>query len=92
MYAARNAEIKSSHDGSKNILRRFGRGTQKHAITISPWLDLIPNGDYTSALCGSLKIAFSVKMNSRRIAMRTNDGTGGPSHERKENNDYRNLL
>ena len=63
MLAARNAESKSHHDGSKNLLRKFGRGTQKHANAVRPWLDLIPDGDYTSALCGSLKIAFNVQLN-----------------------------
>lgn len=62
LEAARAAEAKVKADGSKNMFRKAGRGIQEFAPAMSPWLDLIPNGNYTSTLCGSLKIAFGVRV------------------------------
>ena len=62
MDAARAAEVMVNADGSKNRFRKICRATQNYAIGMKPWLDLIPNGNYTSVLCGGLKIAFGVRI------------------------------
>ncbi|KAL8648504.1 MAG: hypothetical protein Q9226_005965, partial [Calogaya cf. arnoldii] len=69
--AASAAEAKANADGSKNLFRRSGRGIQNYALAMSRVVDLIPGGDYTSALCGGLKIAFSVasQMKEKREAI-----------------------
>ncbi|KAI4261131.1 MAG: hypothetical protein L6R42_003663, partial [Xanthoria sp. 1 TBL-2021] len=69
--AASAAEAKADADGSKNLFRRSGRGIQNYALAMSRVVDLIPGGDYTSALCGGLKIAFSVagQMKEKREAI-----------------------
>lgn len=60
MDVAHTAEAKVNADGSKNLFRKAGRGTQKYASSMRRMIDLVPGGDYTSALCGGLKIAFDV--------------------------------
>lgn len=62
MEVARAAEAKVDADGSKNLFRKAGRGTQKYATSMRRMIDLVPGGDYTSALCGGLKIAFDVSL------------------------------
>ena len=58
--AARLAEAKCKKDGTGSIFSRIGRAIQRSAPAVEPWLGLIPDGDYTSVLCGGLKIAFGV--------------------------------
>lgn len=41
-------------------MKKIGRGAVETAPYIQPLLEIIPNGDYTGALCGGLKIAFGV--------------------------------
>ena len=31
------------------------------ALALEPWLDLLPSGEYTSILCGGLKLIFKVQ-------------------------------
>ena len=58
--AARLAETKCKKDGTRSIFGKIGRGIQRSTPAVEPWLGLIPDGDYTSVLCGGLKIAFRV--------------------------------
>ena len=58
--AAGLAEAKCNKDGTRSIFSKVGRGVQRSAPAVEPWLSLIPDGDYTSVLCGGLKVAFSV--------------------------------
>ena len=66
--AARLAETKHKKDGTRSIFGKIGRGIQRSAPAVEPWLGLIPDGDYTSVLCGGLKIAFRVR--SHKSALR----------------------
>ena len=66
--AARLAEAKCKKDGTRTIFGKIGRGIQRSTPAVEPWLGLIPDGDYTSVLCGGLKIAFRVR--SHKIALR----------------------
>ena len=59
--AARLAETKYKKDGTRSIFGKIGRGIQRSTPAVEPWLELIPNGNYTSVLCGGLKIAFGVR-------------------------------
>lgn len=43
--------------GSATRLFRF---LGKNAPAIEPWIELLPNGDYSSLICGALKIGLSV--------------------------------
>ncbi|KAL8801420.1 MAG: hypothetical protein Q9182_004484 [Xanthomendoza sp. 2 TL-2023] len=71
LEVAHNAEAKSIADASKNVFRRSGRRTQNYALAMSRIVNLIPGGDYTSILCGGLKIAFSMahQMKEKREAI-----------------------
>ena len=60
MEVVRIAEVRENEGGSKNVLRKLGRTTQTYASMFRAFLDLIPNGDYTSVVCGAMKIAFGV--------------------------------
>ncbi|CAG8981062.1 hypothetical protein HYALB_00008216 [Hymenoscyphus albidus] len=44
--------------GKKGIHIRAGRGMSNKANDLSPWLELLPNGDYSSMICGGLKFVF----------------------------------
>ena len=57
---ANDAEVRCKAEGVRNPFKRTGRVLQKAAPAMPQFLELIPNGDYTSALCGGLKIAFNV--------------------------------
>ena len=65
--AARLAEAEWKKDGTRGIFSKIGRGIQRSTPAVEPWLGLIPDGDYTSVLCGGLKIAFGVC--SRKITL-----------------------
>ncbi|KAL8911281.1 MAG: hypothetical protein Q9171_003528 [Xanthocarpia ochracea] len=60
MKVADTAEARVNAEGSKNIFRRTGRRIQNNALAMTRILELMPGGDYTSVLCGGLKIAFDV--------------------------------
>ena len=59
--AADLAHEKCKRDERRSVLRKLGRVAQRSAPAMSPWLELIPNGNYTSALYGGLKIVFNVR-------------------------------
>ncbi|CAG8949095.1 hypothetical protein HYFRA_00002224 [Hymenoscyphus fraxineus] len=44
--------------GKKGIHIRAGRGISNRANNLSPWLELLPDGDYSSIICGGLKLVF----------------------------------
>ena len=59
--AAKDASDQSkSTRGFKRWMKNLGRSTTETASHVKPFLELIPNGDYTGALCGGLKLAFGV--------------------------------
>lgn len=59
--AARDASRHSSDtQGIRGLAKRFGRTSRDAVPYVQPMLQIIPNGDYTGALCGGLKIAFGV--------------------------------
>ncbi|KAL8926948.1 MAG: hypothetical protein Q9172_001609 [Xanthocarpia lactea] len=60
MKVADAAEARVNAEGSKNIFRRTGRKIQSNALAMTHIMELMPGGDYTSVLCGGLKIAFDV--------------------------------
>lgn len=68
VYAiAKLAKDKAKKHGVRSIFSKIGRGIERSSPAVEPWLGLIPNGNYTSALYGGLKIAFGVC--SRKITM-----------------------
>lgn len=50
----------SKAKGKKGIHIRAARGLSQNANDISPWLELLPDGDYSSVICGGLKLVFGV--------------------------------
>lgn len=46
--------------GKKGMFRKAGRYIGDHADIIDPWLQLIPDTDYSSVVCGGLKFVFGV--------------------------------
>lgn len=59
---AKDAEQKynSKAKGLKGIGHKTIRVVGDHTADTSPWLELLPSGEYTSVLCGSLKLVFAV--------------------------------
>lgn len=43
-----------------NVFRKLGRSVGDHGPTINQYLRLLPEGEYSSILCGGLKLMFSV--------------------------------
>ncbi|MCJ1462582.1 hypothetical protein MMC07_001184 [Pseudocyphellaria aurata] len=60
--AANLAEEKYLKDakGPKGSIRRFFRLTGDNARVIEPWVNLLPNDQYFSVLCGGLKLILGV--------------------------------
>ena len=59
---AKDAEQKYNNKakGPRGIGHKAARFVGDHAADTSPWLELLPNGEYTSVLCGGLKFVFVV--------------------------------
>ena len=57
--AAKDAEVEYVKAGGRG-LRRAGRVTTAYSEAVMPVLQLIPNGEFTSILCGGLKLIFGV--------------------------------
>ncbi|KAI9810740.1 MAG: hypothetical protein M1827_006078 [Pycnora praestabilis] len=49
--------------GKKNPVRAVGKAMGNTAPAIKAWLDLLPDGEYTSIVCGALKLVFGVRVN-----------------------------
>jgi hypothetical protein len=64
MRIAKDAELVYLEAG-KTGARRAGRFVATHAESVVPFLSLIPNGFYTSIVCGGLKLIFEVRISSR---------------------------
>lgn len=60
--AANLAEEKYWKDakGPKGSIRRFFRMTGDNTHVINPWVNLLPNDQYFSVLCGGLKLVLGV--------------------------------
>lgn len=60
--AANLAEEKYWKDakGPKGSIRRFFRVTGDNAHVINPWVNLLPNDQYLSVLCGGLKLVLGI--------------------------------
>lgn len=60
--AANLAEEKYLKDakGPEGSIRRFFRVTGDNAHVINPWVNLLPNDQYFSILCGGLKLILGV--------------------------------
>ena len=56
------ATFAESQYKSSNQVRLIFRGIGDHAPGIAPWLGLIPDGEYTSILCGGLKMILKVQL------------------------------
>ena len=48
-------------NSSENRLRKVGKFVTAESASVLPYLELIPNGFYTSVICGGLKIVFGVR-------------------------------
>ena len=67
--AAKDASNQSKYTrGFKGWIETIGRGATEKASYVEPFLELIPNGDYTGALCGGLKLAFGVSPPMQGVA------------------------
>jgi hypothetical protein len=58
---AKDAETTYQEAGA-NGLRKVGRLITAESESMIPYLGLIPNGFYTSILCGGLKLVFQVSI------------------------------
>lgn len=47
-------------EAGRNSLRKTGRRVAQHSVSVLPYLRLIPNGYYTSIVCGGLKVVFEL--------------------------------
>jgi hypothetical protein len=59
LQAAKDAEAAYLEAGGKG-LRKVGRFITAKSEAMLPYLQLIPNGFYTSILCGGLKLVFEI--------------------------------
>lgn len=59
LQAAKDAEAAYQAAGAKGW-RKLGRLVTTNSESVIPYLGLIPNGTYTSILCGGLKLVFQV--------------------------------
>jgi hypothetical protein len=59
LRAAKDAEAAYLKAGGKG-LRKAGRFITAKSEAVLPYLQLIPNGFYTSILCGGLKLVFEI--------------------------------
>ena len=89
--AARLAETKHKKDGTRSIFGKIGRAIQRSSPAVDPWLKLIPDGDYTSVLCGGLKIAFGVRAKIPCRPFMSQDVLGRGSYRRSKRADLRNV-
>ena len=48
-------------NSSENRLRKMAQWVTVESASVLPYLELIPNGFYTSIICGGLKIVFGVR-------------------------------
>lgn len=62
IQAANDAIERYEQDARRNILRKAGRIATDNARTAKAFLDLLPDGDYGSVLCGGLKIIYTVSV------------------------------
>lgn len=46
----------------QNGLRAMGRSMTAHSKSVTPYLRLIPNGFFTSIVCGGLKLIFELSL------------------------------
>ena len=58
MKEAELAQAKYIADGKG--IRKVFRMVSNLTPGLDPWLKLLPNGDYTSVVCGCLKLIFGV--------------------------------
>ena len=61
LRVAKDAEAAYQKAGGKG-LRKAGRTIMAVSGAVQPYLQLIPNGFYTSILCGGLKLVFEVNI------------------------------
>jgi hypothetical protein len=59
LQVAKDAEAAYLEAGGK-VLRKAGRFITAKSEAMLPYLELIPNGTFTSILCGGLKLVFGV--------------------------------
>ena len=59
LRVAKDAELTYLKKGGRG-LRKTGRIITNNSEAVMPYLRLIPNGTYTSILCGGLKLIFGV--------------------------------
>jgi hypothetical protein len=52
---------------ARNPFRKLGRFVSRKARIVHPWLRVIPNGFYTSVVCGGLKCILEVRIEQRVI-------------------------
>ena len=55
------ADYSKSFKGPKGWVKRIGYDAGNAIPYIQPMLEVLPDGDYTGALCGGLRIAFEVR-------------------------------
>ena len=56
------ADHSKNFKGPKGWVKRIGYDTGNAIPYIQPMLEVLPDGDYTGALCGGLRIAFEVRL------------------------------
>ena len=47
--------------GKSGLVRRAWRNIGDSQSVINPWLELLPNGEYSSIICSGLKLVFTVR-------------------------------
>jgi hypothetical protein len=55
-------ENKAQVKGWKGFARRTSRESGEKVKMMTPWLNLVPNGDYGGIACGGLKLLFGVSL------------------------------
>ncbi|KAK3319533.1 hypothetical protein B0T19DRAFT_487870 [Cercophora scortea] len=71
------ASAKEAYDqksqGKHGVVVKFGRYFSDHANSIDPWLELIPDTDYSSVVCGGLKFVFAAAAEHSKVRSKIMD-------------------
>lgn len=73
--------------GKSGIAIKAGRYVSNKADVISPWLELLPNGDYSTVICGGLKFVFGAAAAQANMRSRILDALESLPYEIEEANE-----
>ena len=65
VFEAGKTAIEDYEKKGRGTVRGLGRKLGDYTPYLDTWSSLLPNGDYTSILCGALRMVFEVSRNHK---------------------------